>query len=91
MLTVNLSSWKDRLTDILKDDGYSAANRHTYEYSGNISRFWSDVYVSTWKEFAENALKTPEVSAELEQKAMEETRRGAMIWVPKIVWVAQRI
>jgi hypothetical protein len=45
--------------------------------------------VSTWKEFADNALKTPEVSRELEAKAMEEARSGAAIWVPKLVWVTR--
>jgi hypothetical protein len=47
--------------------------------------------VSTWKEFAEKALKTPEESSRLEQKAMEETRRGAAIMVPKLVWVAKKL
>ena len=47
-------------------------------------------YVSTWKEFAENVLRTPEVSQELERKAMDETRSGAAIWVPKMVWVARK-
>lgn len=47
--------------------------------------------MSTWKEFADNALRTPDVSRELERKAMEETRSGAMIWVPKLVWVARKV
>lgn len=47
-------------------------------------------YVSTWKEFAENALKTPEVSRELERRAMDEARSGAAICVPKLVWVARK-
>jgi hypothetical protein len=47
-------------------------------------------YVSTWKEFAVNALKTPEVSEKLEREAMAETRNGAAIMVPKLVWVAQK-
>lgn len=48
-------------------------------------------YVSTWKEFADNILKTPEVSSELERKGLEESRRGAAIMVPKLVWVAKKL
>ena len=46
--------------------------------------------MSTWKEFAENKLKTPEASRELERKAMIEARSGAAIWVPKLVWVTRK-
>lgn len=47
-------------------------------------------YVSTWKEFAQQVLKTPEESAQLEEAGMDETRCGAAIMCPKLVWVAQK-
>ncbi|CAI6101421.1 unnamed protein product [Clonostachys chloroleuca] len=82
-------TWKGQLTDIMNENGYSDSCLYSYWYGHCMSRFWSDVYVSTWKEFADNALKTPEVSRELEAKAMEEARSGAAIWVPKLVWVTR--
>lgn len=48
-------------------------------------------YVSTWKEFADKMLKTPESSQALEQRGMAEAREGAAIMVPKLVWVAQKV
>lgn len=48
-------------------------------------------YVSTWKEFAQNVLNTPEASYILESKAMEETRNGAAIMVPKLVWITRKV
>jgi hypothetical protein len=47
--------------------------------------------MSTWKEFADNALKTPEASRKLEHNAMMETLNGASIMVPKLVWVTKKI
>jgi hypothetical protein len=47
-------------------------------------------YVSTWKEFADKVLKTPESSQALEQRGMGEAREGAAIMVPKLVWVARK-
>lgn len=48
-------------------------------------------YVSTWKEFAENVLKMPEVTRDLERGGMDEARNGAATMVPKLVWVAQKV
>jgi hypothetical protein len=48
-------------------------------------------YVSTWKEFADNVLKNPEVSHELERKGMSEAREGAAIMVPKLVWISKKL
>ncbi|KAI0421652.1 hypothetical protein F5X98DRAFT_361155 [Xylaria grammica] len=84
-------TWKYTLTDILDENGYSGSLLYTYEYGLGMARFWNDVYVSTWKEYAESVLKTPEVSHELELKAMEEVRNGAATMVPKLVWVAQKV
>ncbi|KAH9908174.1 hypothetical protein F4778DRAFT_798173 [Xylariomycetidae sp. FL2044] len=84
-------TWKYQLTRIMDEHGYAGSTLYTYEYGLGIARFWSDVYVSTWKEFATNVLRTPEVSDELERKAMEETRKGASIMVPKLVWVTKKL
>ncbi|KAI1126287.1 hypothetical protein F5Y10DRAFT_293938 [Nemania abortiva] len=84
-------TWKYNLTQIMDENGYSGSSLYTYEYGLGTARFWNDVYVSTWKEFADNVLKTPEVSHELERKGMEEARNGASIMVPKLVWVAQKV
>ncbi|KAL2021312.1 hypothetical protein VTK56DRAFT_7283 [Thermocarpiscus australiensis] len=84
-------TWKSRLTQIMDENGYTGSRLHTYAYGLDMARFWNDVYVSTWKEFAEKALKTPEESSRLEQKAMDEVRRGAAVMVPKLVWVAKKL
>ncbi|RYP41314.1 hypothetical protein DL769_011580 [Monosporascus sp. CRB-8-3] len=84
-------TWKYNLIEIMNENGYTDSLLYTYEYGLGIARFWNDVYVSTWKEFADNVLKTPEVSKELERRGMEETRNGAAIMVPKLVWVAKKI
>ncbi|KAI1428109.1 hypothetical protein F5Y12DRAFT_711425 [Xylaria sp. FL1777] len=84
-------TWKYKLTEIMDENGYSGSQVYTYEYGLPMARFWNDLYVSTWKEFAESVLKTPEVSRPLELKAMQEARNGAAIMVPKLVWVAQKL
>ncbi|KAI0387253.1 hypothetical protein F5Y04DRAFT_286477 [Hypomontagnella monticulosa] len=84
-------TWKYQLTEIMDENGYTSSKLYTYEYEREVARFWNDVYVSTWKEFADNALKTPEVSNELERKAMDEARNGAAIHVPKLVWVGRKV
>ncbi|RYP13850.1 hypothetical protein DL767_010539 [Monosporascus sp. MG133] len=48
----------------MNEDGYTDFLHYTYEYGLGIARFWSDVYVSIWKGFADDVLKTPEVSNE---------------------------
>lgn len=48
-------------------------------------------YVNTWKEFADNVLKTPEISHRLESKAIEEIRNRAAIMVPKLGWVGKKL
>ncbi|KAI1099133.1 hypothetical protein F4804DRAFT_93715 [Jackrogersella minutella] len=83
-------TWKYHLTEIMNQNGYTDSRLYTYEYGLDIARFWNDNYISTWKEFAESVLKTPELSRELEQKAMEEVRNGAAIMVPKLVWIGKR-
>ncbi|RDH31100.1 hypothetical protein BDQ94DRAFT_172541 [Aspergillus welwitschiae] len=84
-------TWKYGLTQIMDENGFTGSMLYTYEYGLGNARFWSDVYVSTWKEFAENALKTPEASKKLEHNAMMETLNGASIMVPKLVWVTKKI
>ncbi|KAH8892198.1 hypothetical protein GQ53DRAFT_781410 [Thozetella sp. PMI_491] len=82
-------TWKYQLTQMMNESGYTQPSMYVYEYSLGMARFWNDVYVSTWKEFAENILQTSETSHELEGKGMEEARNGAAIMVPKLVWVAR--
>ncbi|KAJ5720084.1 hypothetical protein N7493_006962 [Penicillium malachiteum] len=84
-------TWKYELTQIMDENGYTGSTLYTYEYGLGMARFWSDVYMSTWKEFADNALKTPEASRKLERNAMVETMNGASIMVPKLVWVTKKI
>ncbi|KAI5926282.1 hypothetical protein F4810DRAFT_656256 [Camillea tinctor] len=84
-------NWKYDLKNIMDANGFTGSQLYTYEYGLGMARFWNDVYVSTWKEFAKNVLKTPAESNELELKGMEETRNGAAINTPKLVWVAKKV
>ncbi|PYI11226.1 hypothetical protein BO78DRAFT_403243 [Aspergillus sclerotiicarbonarius CBS 121057] len=70
---------------------FSQLKGHDTWYGLGMARFWTHVYMSTWKEFAESALKTPEASRRLEHNAMIETLNGAAIIVPKLVWVTKKI
>ncbi|KAI1204851.1 uncharacterized protein F4807DRAFT_445257 [Annulohypoxylon truncatum] len=83
-------SWKYRLTEILDENGFTGSLLYTYEYGHGLARLWNDIYVSTWKEFANNVLKTPRMSEDLERKGMEEARNGAAIMTPKLVWVTRK-
>ncbi|KAI1275171.1 hypothetical protein F5Y07DRAFT_370712 [Xylaria sp. FL0933] len=83
--------WKYRLIGIMNENGFADSQLYTYEYGLKMARFWNDVYVSTWKEFAQSILKTSEASRNLERKGMEEVRNGAAIMVPKLVWIAQKV
>ncbi|XXH01550.1 hypothetical protein Hte_007910 [Hypoxylon texense] len=83
-------SWKYDLTKIMNENGYSDSSLYTYEYGLSTARIWNDVYVSTWKEFADNVLKNPKAVRELEQKGMDEARNGAALMFPKLVWVARK-
>ncbi|KAJ5287689.1 hypothetical protein N7478_003375 [Penicillium angulare] len=84
-------TWKYELKRIMDESGYTGSVLYTYEYGLGMARFWNDVYVSTWKEFADNALKNPEESGKLERNAMMETLNGASIMVPKLVWVTKKM
>ncbi|RYP55409.1 hypothetical protein DL769_010195 [Monosporascus sp. CRB-8-3] len=83
-------TWKYNLRQSMDQNGYAGLQLYTYQYGLDVARFWNDIYVSTWKEFAGNVLKTPEVSRELERKGMDEARNGAAILTPKLVWVARK-
>ncbi|KAL1853105.1 hypothetical protein Daus18300_011933 [Diaporthe australafricana] len=84
-------TWKYDLTGIMEENGHSNPKLHTFEYGLDMARFWNDVYISTWKEFADHVLKMPEVTRKLEQDGLDEARRGAATMVPKLVWVAQKV
>jgi hypothetical protein len=75
---------------LLNDNGFQGAFLHRVEYDKSMARFWNDVYMSTWDEFARVVLKTPEESRDLSSRAMDQVRDGAAIWCPKLVWVAQK-
>ncbi|KAJ8108897.1 hypothetical protein ONZ43_g6286 [Nemania bipapillata] len=83
-------TWKYQMANIMRQNQYSEVSLFNYEYDLSMARFWNDIYVSTWKEFAKNVLKTPEQSNELEIEAMAEVREGASIMTPKLVWVAKK-
>ncbi|KAI1429591.1 hypothetical protein F5Y12DRAFT_413037 [Xylaria sp. FL1777] len=83
-------TWKYELAHVMSENQYNSVFLYTYEYGLGMARFWNDIYVSTWKEFAKSVLKTPEKSQALEDKAMAEAREGASIMTPKLVWVAQK-
>ncbi|KAI1734284.1 hypothetical protein F4680DRAFT_471292 [Xylaria scruposa] len=83
-------TWKYQLSHIMSKNQYSEVSLYNYEYGLDMARFWNDIYVSTWREFAKNVLKTPGESKELEMKAMAEAREGAAIMTPKLVWVAKK-
>ncbi|KAI1368600.1 hypothetical protein F5Y08DRAFT_247748 [Xylaria arbuscula] len=83
-------TWKYQLAHIMSQNQYCKVAMYNYEYGLGMARFWNDIYVSTWKEFAKNVLKAPEQSEELETKGMNEARQGASIMTPKLVWVAKK-
>ncbi|KAI1178722.1 hypothetical protein F4777DRAFT_536530 [Nemania sp. FL0916] len=84
-------TWKHQLEQLMSSNGYCDTSLYTYETGLGMARFWNDLYVSTWKEFAATVLRTPEASHELEQRGMTEARQGAAIITPKLVWVARKI
>ncbi|KAK3305629.1 uncharacterized protein B0T15DRAFT_397103 [Chaetomium strumarium] len=88
---VGRDTWTSCMTRILDENGYTGSRLHTYTDGLDRARIWNEIYVSTWKEFAEKALQTPDESSRLEQKAVDEVRRGAAIMVPKLVWVAKKL
>ncbi|KAJ4386442.1 hypothetical protein N0V93_009338 [Gnomoniopsis smithogilvyi] len=83
-------TWKYHLKEIMDDNGCYEFSLSIYEYGLGSARLWTDVYVNTWKEYVDNVIKQPEISRELEEKAMAEIREGAAIMVPKLVWVAKK-
>ncbi|KAH6649101.1 hypothetical protein BKA67DRAFT_522691 [Truncatella angustata] len=84
-------TWKYELKQIMNHSGYTGSELYIYEYPLGMARYWNDVYVSAWKEFAGKQLQTPEISRNLELQGMRETRDGAAIYIPKLVWVAMKL
>lgn len=79
------------MVQTLNENGFRDSLVHRVEYNETMARFWSDVYMSTWDEFARTVIKTPEESLQLSRHAMDQVRDGSAIWCPKLVWVAQKI
>jgi len=83
--------WKRNMTDILNQNGFENSQLHRVEYSVTMARFWSDVYMSTWDEFAKTVIRKPNESSQLSLEAMDQVREGSAISCPKLVWVAQKV
>lgn len=79
------------MVQTFNENGFQESSAYRVEYSHTMARFWNDVYMSTWDEFARVVLKTPEESQRLASAAMDQVREGAAIWCPKLVWVARKV
>jgi len=79
------------MVETLNQNGFHNGLALRIEYSKLMARFWNDVYMSTWDEFAKVVLKTPEDSQQLSAHAMEQVRDGSAVCCPKLVWVAQKV
>jgi hypothetical protein len=79
------------MVQTMNTSGFHSTFLHRVEYSKAMARLWSDVYMSTWDEFAKVVVKTPEASQQLSSQAMDQVRDGAAISCPKLVWVARKV
>ncbi len=79
------------MVDTLNTNGFSNSRLFRVEYGKAMARFWNDVYMSTWDEFAKVVLQTPKESGELGADAMDQVRDGSAIHCPKLVWIAQKV
>ncbi|KAL8778381.1 MAG: hypothetical protein Q9213_007436 [Squamulea squamosa] len=86
-----VDNWKDTMTGTLSQNGFEDAQLLRFDYSLMMARYWNDMYMSTWNEFAKTVLKTPIASAKLGFDALEQVRNGSAIICPKLVWVARKI
>ncbi|THV46103.1 hypothetical protein BGAL_0416g00040 [Botrytis galanthina] len=82
--------WKRYMVDILNEDGFQDVQLHKVEYNLTMARYWNDVYMSTWDEFAKMIVRKPEESLQLSREAMDQVRDGCAISCPKLVWIAQK-
>ncbi|PQE27118.1 umta methyltransferase family protein [Rutstroemia sp. NJR-2017a WRK4] len=82
--------WKRDMVATLENNGFKNSKLHRVEYDITMARFWSDVYMSTWDEFAKVVVQKPDESSQLSQAAMDQVRDGSAISCPKLVWVAQK-
>ncbi|MCJ1441549.1 MAG: hypothetical protein MMC23_002038 [Stictis urceolatum] len=82
--------WKRCMVETLNDNGFQDSFLHRVEYDVTMARFWSDVYMSTWDEFARMVLRKPDESDKLSSEAMDQVREGSSISCPKLVWVARK-
>ncbi|KAF2798692.1 UMTA methyltransferase family protein-like protein [Melanomma pulvis-pyrius CBS 109.77] len=83
--------WKQNMVQTINQSGFHNTFLHRVEYSKSMARLWSDVYMSTWDEFAKVVLNAPEDSQDLSTHAMDQIRDGSAICCPKLVWVAQKV
>jgi hypothetical protein len=74
----------------LDQNGFTNSSMHRFEYGKSMARFWNDMYLSTWEEFAKVVLKDPNASHQLGVAAMDQVRNGSALFCPKLVWVARR-
>ncbi|MCJ1226481.1 hypothetical protein MMC12_003133 [Toensbergia leucococca] len=85
-----LDDWKHGLTETLNQHGFQDSKLFRHEYSQIMARYWNDMYMATWDEFARTVLEKPGEVSKLGNKAMKEVRNGSAIMFPKLVWVAQK-
>lgn len=78
------------MVDTLSQNGFEDVRLLRFEYCLAMARYWNDMYMSTWEEFAKTVLKTPEESANLGTEALEQVRDGSAIMCPKLVWIARK-
>ncbi|MCJ1376899.1 hypothetical protein MMC20_008144 [Loxospora ochrophaea] len=82
--------WKRDLLETLDRNGFQESKLFRHVYDLIMARFWNDMYMATWNEFARTVLQRPDETSKLGFAAMEEVRSGSAIVFPKLVWVAKR-
>ncbi|KAL9057036.1 MAG: hypothetical protein Q9162_002584 [Coniocarpon cinnabarinum] len=88
---IRLITWKETLVDQMKHIPYLEDGKFsTYEYDSVTARLWTDLYLSTWNEYATGAINDPEEVKSLGGGAMDEVRAGASIRMPMIVWTVRK-
>ncbi|KAL9089908.1 MAG: hypothetical protein Q9159_002265 [Coniocarpon cinnabarinum] len=88
---IKIPQWKETLVDQMKHIPYLEDGKFsTYEYDSVTARLWTDLYLSTWNEYATGAINDPEEVKSLGGGAMDEVRAGASIRMPMIVWTVRK-
>ncbi|KAI9878027.1 MAG: hypothetical protein M1830_002147 [Pleopsidium flavum] len=83
--------WKTSLPETLDQNGFRDSKRYTYTCDLATARYWHDMYMQSWEEFATRVLGNTEHTYEMINKAGVEAQNGAAIIFPKFVWVAKAV